>query len=398
MNNNLFLKKYRGSCEFVTKEGPLGILNHLHYNIIGYKPKEIKKKKPPKKPEPIYSYISSIVKYDFNKNKNFVSQLSIFLDNLKNKEMSHNNIKSKTQNNNEEKQNNLINNNNTDNKNDIFRKKLKLKTYNLKPNYNNINKKTEKKIFRFKDKRIHNKILNKNESMASINKFRSINFDNNSKKILPLINYSQDLNHNIKIEKDNNRNKKLFTPFINRQNSLYKKNHMSKFHLNKELDELLKKSNSTLNINRKNNNINNENNSIYDNNYFHNSQTIRKKIDDNKNLIFNKILSNNDGFKLKRKKLKDIIKRIDMNIKLNKIDNESLINNNPVKNNNNENLNIIHEENDDNNNTKNINKNINNNKSLNFIDLIMNQRHQYFRNIENSIRYKKAMSIDLKII
>ena len=398
MNNNLFLKKYQGSCEFVTKEGPLGILNHLHYNIIGYKPKEIKKKKPPKKPEPIYSYISSIVKYDFNKNKNFVSQLSIFLDNLKNKEMSNNSIKSKTHDNNEEKQNNLINNNNTDNKNDIYRKKLKLKTYNLKPKYNNTNRITEQKMFRFKNKRILNKILGKNESMASNNKLNSINFDNNTKKILPLINYSQDLNHNLKIEKPNNRNKKLFTPLINRPNSLYKKNYIPKFHLNKELDELLKKSNSTININRKNNNINIENNYIYDNNNFQKSHTLRKEFDDNKKLIVNKILSNNDRFKLKRKKLKEIKKRINMNIKLNKIDNESLINNNPVMNNNNENLNIIDEENDDNNNTQNINKNINNNKSLNFIDLLMNQRHQYFRNIENSIRYKKAMSIDLKII
>ena len=49
MNNNLFLKKYKKSCELVTKEGPLGILNHLHYNIIGFKPKAKKKKKPPPK-------------------------------------------------------------------------------------------------------------------------------------------------------------------------------------------------------------------------------------------------------------------------------------------------------------------------------------------------------------
>ena len=189
MKNNLFLKKYRGSCEFVTKEGPIGILNNLHYNIIGFKPKEIKKKKPPpKKREPDYSYITSIVKDDFNKNKNFVSQLSIFLNYLKNKEINNNNIiKNKTQNNYEENQNNFINKDNNDNniddKSEIFRKKIKLKTGSIKSRYNNINRITDQNIFKFENKRINDKIINKNESKTTNNNFNSFNNKNNSQKI-----------------------------------------------------------------------------------------------------------------------------------------------------------------------------------------------------------------------
>ena len=234
MDNNKFLKKYKASCELVGKEGPLGILNNLHYNIIGYKPKEIKKKKPPKKKEPAYSYITSIVKDDFNKNKNFISQLSIFLNYLKNKEINDSNIiKSKTHNNYKEIQNNFIKNNNDNDtvyKNGIFKKKLKLKTENLKSRYNNINRITEENIFKIKNKRINNKILNINESKTTNNNFNSFNYENNSQKILPLINLSQDINHNMKKEKGNKETKKYYTPLINRQSNLYNKNNFTKFH------------------------------------------------------------------------------------------------------------------------------------------------------------------------
>ena len=80
MDNNKFLKKYSGSSELVGREGPLGILNNLHANISGYKPIKIKKIKQPTKPEPDYSYVSSIVKEDFNQNKNFIPQLSVQLN------------------------------------------------------------------------------------------------------------------------------------------------------------------------------------------------------------------------------------------------------------------------------------------------------------------------------
>ncbi len=397
MNNNLFLKKYRGSCEFVTKEGPLGILNNLHYNIIGYKPKEIKRKKPPKKPEPDYSYITSIVKDDFNKNKNFISQLSIF---LKNKEINDFNIiKSKTHNNYDEKQNNLINNNNNDNgtvyERGIFRKKVKLKTEKLKSKYNNINRITKQNMLKLKNKRMNNKIINENDSKTTNKIFNSFNYENNSQKILPIINISQDLNnHNTKIEKMNNENKKYYTPLINRQNNLCGGNNFSKFHLNKELDKLIKKSNSTMNILRKNNNMNIENNFRYDNiDNFQNSRTFRQEINENKFLNDNQIFSNVDVIKFKNRNLKEFKKKLDKIIGLNKVDDESLINNDPIQENNNKNLYIINEENDDNN-KQNINDNIDNNKSLNLLDVLMKQRQKYFKNIENSLSYKRAMSVD----
>ena len=53
-------------------------------------------------------------------------------------------------------------------------------------------------------------------------------------------------------------------------------------------------------------------------------------------------------------------------------------------------LNIIDEEEDEN--SK--NSNVNNNKNLNLLQILMKQRQQYFKNIENSIKYQKAMSMD----
>ena len=51
MENELFLKKFKGSCELLGKEGPIGILNHLHNNITGFKPKKVRIKKQEKKIE-----------------------------------------------------------------------------------------------------------------------------------------------------------------------------------------------------------------------------------------------------------------------------------------------------------------------------------------------------------
>ena len=387
MNNNLFLKKYKKSCELVTKEGPLGILNHLHYNIIGFKPKAKKKKKPlQKKTEPDYSYVTSIVKYDFNQNKNFVPQLNNLLNYLKNKEMNNNIIKSRTQlkknNNNEEKHYNFIKN---DNNNDddafntkIIRKKLKFKTDNEKQNYINLDKLTEQNMLKFKNKRIQNQIVNKSQSMTSNNDINSYIFDKNSNKILPLINHSQDMNHYLKINKmNNNSKKKYFTPFINRQSRIYDKNKIRKFHFNKEIvnNEILKKSNSTMNIYRKNNDdINIENNYIYDYN---------KNDNDKINNLFSKeIAENKNNEEIKERNLNMIKQRI------NKF-NELKIKNNQIEDNH-KYLNIIDEEEDEN--SK--NSNVNNNKNLNLLQILMKQRQQYFKNMENSIKYQKAMSMD----
>ena len=384
MNNNLFLKKYKNSCELVTKEGPLGILNHLHYNIIGFKPKAKKKKKPPpKKPEPDYSYVTSIVKYDFNQNKNFVPQLSNLLNYLKNKEMNNNIIKSRTQlkknNNNEEKHYNFIKN---DNNNDdafntkIIRKKLKFKTDNEKQNYINLDKLTEQNMLKFKNKRIQNQIVNKSQSMTSNNDINSYIFDKNSNKILPLINHSQDMNNYLKINKmNNNSKKKYFTPFINRQTRIYDKNKIRKFHFNKEIinNEILKKSNSTMNIYRKNNDdINIENNYIYNEN---NNDKIN-------NLFSKEIAENKNNEEIKERNLNMIKQRI------NKF-NELKLKNNQIEDNH-KYLNIIDEEEDEN--SK--NSNVNNNKNLNLLQILMKQRQQYFKNMENSIKYQKAMSMD----
>ena len=386
MNNNLFLKKYKKSCELVTKEGPLGILNHLHYNIIGFKPKAKKKKKPPpKKPEPDYSYVTSIVKYDFNQNKNFVPQLSNLLNYLKNKEMNNNIIKSRTQlkknNNNEEKHYNFIKN---DNNNDdafntkIIRKKLKFKTDNEKQNYINLDKLTEQNMLKFKNKRIQNQIVNKSQSMTSNNDINSYIFDKNSNKILPLINHSQNMNNYLKINKMNNNSKiKSFTPFINRQSRIYDKNKIRKFHFNKEIinNEILKKSNSTMNIYRKNNDdINIENNYIY--NYNENNN------DKINNLFSKEIAENKNNEEIKERNLNMIKQRI------NKF-NELKLKNNQIEDNH-KYLNIIDEEEDEN--SK--NSNVNNNKNLNLLQILMKQRQQYFKNIENSIKYQKAMSMD----
>ena len=387
MNNNLFLKKYKNSCELVTKEGPLGILNHLHYNIIGFKPKAKKKKKPPpKKPEPDYSYVTSIVKYDFNQNKNFVPQLSNLLNYLKNKEMNNNIIKRRTQlkknNNNEEKHYNFIKNDNNNNDDafntKIIRKKLKFKTDNEKQNYINLDKLTEQNTLKFKNKRIQNQIVNKSQSMTSNNDINSYIyiFDKNSNKILPLINHSQDMNNYLKISKmNNNSKKKYFTPLINRQSRIYDKNKIRKFHFNKEMinNEILIKSNSTMNIYRKNNDdINIENNYIYNEN---NNDKIN-------NLFSKEIAENKNNEEIKERNLNMIKQRI------NKF-NELKIKNNQIEDNH-KYLNIIDEEEDEN--SK--NSNVNNNKNLNLLQILMKQRQQYFKNIENGIKYQNAMPMD----
>ena len=387
MNNNLFLKKYKKSCELVTKEGPLGILNHLHYNIIGFKPKAKKKKKPPpKKPEPDYSYVTSIVKYDFNQNKNFVPQLSNLLNYLKNKEMNNNIIKSRTQlkenNNNEEKHYNFIKNDNNNDDDEfntkIIRKKLKFKTDNEKQNYINLDKLTEQNTLKFKNKRIQNQIVNKSQSMTSNNDINSYIFDKNSNKILPLINHSQDMNNYLKINKmNNNSKKKYFTPLINRQSRIYDKNKIRKFHFNKEIinNEILKKSNSTMNIYRKNNgDINIENNYIYNYNEINNDKI--------NNLFSKEIAENKNNEEIKERNLNMIKQRI------NKF-NELKLKNNQIEDNH-KYLNIIDEEEDEN--SK--NSNANNNKNLNLLQILMKQRQQYFKNMENSIKYQKAMLMD----
>ena len=180
MDNDLFLKKFQGRTEVVGKEGNLGLMNNLHMNIIGYKKKpkdsgiRIKKKRTL---DNDYSYVTSVVKEEFNKNIDFVPQL---------KNLS---ISMKMQNNDENKNNNL----------NIKRIKINERNDNIEiKNLRKINKSMENPIRLFK--------FNKNDEKEKYNK---INNNNLSIK-LPVISSrkieseKKYLNKNIKIIRNNN--------------------------------------------------------------------------------------------------------------------------------------------------------------------------------------------------
>ena len=422
MDNNLFLKRFKGSCELVGKEGPLGILNHLHNNITGYKPKRIKTMKLPKKPEPDYSYISSVIKEDFNKNKNFTPQLSILLNptKLRNNYIYNNVIKSKDNNFYEEKNNFIPNNNNeTNNRNDSFLKKIgKTKNDQIKIKY----------IYTNKNNNNINNDMRKNKLLLNNN----ANFENHSKEILPLIsNKSQDFR-----PVKNNKNKKSFTPLLGRQYNAIKKK-ISQIINNLENGESLQKSNSTMSLRSQNiRNIftyrKNNRNKINSNN-----GRVRKSVDfehkkydklinnivENKKQIVNQILLKNKKARIKKQKklVKDWLNHIKdenmMNSYSYRYNNENNFNykhddgnyydlknslsdrireNNPNietfedcnKNESDDNkLSIINEEEEANN-----KKNKENyEQQSNIMEILMKQRQQYFKNIKNEIKYKQYM-------
>ena len=178
MDNDLFIKKFRGRTEVVGKEGNLGLMNNLHMNIIGYKkkPKNSGRIKKKRTLDNDYSYVTSVVKEEFNKNIDFVPQL---------KNLS---ISMKLQNNDENKNNNLnisrIKSNERNGNNEI-------------KNLRKINKSMENPIKLFK--------FNKNDEKEKYNK---INNNNISIK-LPMISSrkieseKKYLNKNIKIIRNN---------------------------------------------------------------------------------------------------------------------------------------------------------------------------------------------------
>ena len=130
-----------------------------------------------------------------------------------------------------------------------------------------------------------------------------------------------------------------------------------------------------MNIYRKNNDdINIENNYIYNYN--------KNENDKINNLFSKEIAENKNNEEIKERNLNMIKQRI------NKF-NELKLKNNQIEDNH-KYLNIIDEEEDEN--SK--NSNVNNNKNLNLLQILMKQRQQYFKNIENSIKYQKAMSMD----
>ena len=85
MDNKSFLRKFKGRTEIIGKSGLLGIMDNLHINIIGNKPKSEKyisvKLKDKKFLDNDYSHVASIVKEEFNKNINFIPRLKIINNN-----------------------------------------------------------------------------------------------------------------------------------------------------------------------------------------------------------------------------------------------------------------------------------------------------------------------------
>ena len=305
MDNNKFLKKYKGSCELVGKEGPLAILNNLHTNIIGYKPIIIKKRKKVKNKEPDYSYVQSIVKDDFNQNINYNPQLNNLLigGRLRNNNFMYINVvKSKGNNNNEENKNFMDNSN--FNK-DLIRKKNKSGTVNIKPKY--INK-------------LNNDNENTNQKQLYKSKSNLTNFNIDSKEILPLIKLRQQNKNQITPSKELNKkskNKKIFTPILKRQNQRINRNNFSLNRINFNNEELLKRNKSTINIRSSNNNIfpnNIINNMNNDENYIYNYR-YRDNYSENDNNMVNKILLKDEERKInvRKKIINDRINQINKN-------------------------------------------------------------------------------------
>ena len=305
MDNNKFLKKYKGSCELVGKEGPLAILNNLHTNIIGYKPIIIKKRKKVKNKEPDYSYVQRIVKDDFNQNINYNPQLNNLLigGRLRNNNFMYINVvKSKGNNKNEENKNFLDNSN--FNK-DLIRKKNKSGTVNIKPKY--INK-------------LNNDNENTNQKKLYKSKSNLTNFNIDSKEILPLIKLRQQNKNQITPSKDLNKkstNKKIFTPILKRQNQRINRNNFSLNRIIFNNEELLKRNKSTINIRSSNNNIfpnNIINNMNNDENYIYNYR-YRDNYSENDNNMVNKILLKDEERKInvRKKIINDRINQINKN-------------------------------------------------------------------------------------
>ena len=400
MENELFLKKFKGSCELLGKEGPIGILNHLHNNITGFKPKKVRIKKPEKKLEADYSYITSIVKEEFNKNKDFIPQLNVLLNQMKYKtdQMICNNIiKIKEKNRNEEK-NNLFNNNknisntnvtNSINKKILIKKIKKAKTDNIRLKYINKYKKIEQN--KEQNYKLNDGQINQNRLLFKNNK-SNIDNEANTKKILPLIYHSQDLKHYSGTNRQINKNESYFAPNVRRLFSVLHKKSPSHLFIssknNYENNEILKKSISTMNISAINKNIFTKKSDSDLNNYRYFNE-----IDENKKHMVNQILLNKSD--IQNKKI---------------INNDNKINSNNYENNNGEKLNynkiinkssiienklhIINETNEENNKMDNKKNNMTKVEQPNLLKILMQQRQQYFKNIENSIKYKKYMSID----
>ena len=210
MDNNSFLRKFKGRTEIIGKTGLLPIMDNLHMNIIGYRPKQKKNLSIKLKNKRIldndYSYVSSIVKEEFNKNIDFVPQLKISASNNSNLT-------------------NLINKNST--KNPLKLYKIVEKDNDEKKVIRNINtnidnsKSMKLPLINHKDKTIEKNILRKENKL---NVIKSYEKKNNFALKNKFLNQDAPLKIKKKILK-NNRNYRKVNNLQNDNSFNIKKNH-----------------------------------------------------------------------------------------------------------------------------------------------------------------------------
>ena len=388
MNENSFLKKFKGRTEQIGRGGISEVMNNVHINVIDYIPKKPKIKKPKIKVDP-FGHIKSEISEVFNENIKFQPRtkdisLSPKKNNNEDEKKIKNNKFNKRYSFDELKKENKNNSNIINNKFNIKSKVENKK--NIENTKGSKNRKREEPI------KILNNINNNNKSAISKRKFNNIdnnryqkynekNINNNklifSKKEtnslplnlkLPLISKSPNKKKNIKDILLNNSNIQLnkkservntYTPKI--MNNLLNSNHSQIFNSN------IKKS-SNNKINYKSGNMNN--NII--NNKFNFPKIDKKYI---KNINIEK--DNTNNIKLYNKQ-KDII--------LNNIKNDFLmLNSIKSRANNNISKSQIFEDN---------NHYQNNNNIKNYINTNNKEKSNYLNNINNYQDIRKQNNLN----
>ena len=424
MDNDKFLKKFQGRTEQVGKEGIIGIMNNLRMNIVGNKEKpkkhlsvRIKRKQ---YPDNDYSYVSSIVKEEFNKNINFVPQIKNYslLLKMPNSDQNINATNNRYEKANLKLNSNVLKNNinkinksmenpiklfkfteqnktrdkreTIDSKNINNNKKIQLPliiSQKKEPENNIVNKKIPlTKNYSYEKSNMFGPILKSNNNMLKVNSYRNIQkiIINNGLNNKQKNNFSQEnMNNEIRkqefnnsnnlssgnlINKDNNKNEidiaKTYNKILNKLDNNYLLLDSIKNKINK-----IQKNNSILDINNNSEHKGvNKNNHINDNN--HNNININLK-DTN---ISNRIINNNELF-FKEKNGKRSFTSSDSKPKLLGLNNK---------------LDVINEEKDDDKSTINVKNN--DNKMLmrkqNFLEILMHQRYMYQNKLPDNSRFK----------
>lgn len=424
MDNDKFLKKFKGRTEQVGKEGIIGIMNNLRMNIVGNKEKpkkhlsvRIKRKQ---YPDNDYSYVSSIVKEEFNKNINFVPQIKNYslLLKMPNSDQNINATNNRYEKANLKLNSNVLKNNinkinksmenpiklfkfteqnktrdkreTIDSKNINNNKKIQLPliiSQKKEPENNIMNKKIPlTKNYSYEKSNMFGPILKSNNNMLKVNSYRNIQkiIINNGLNNKQKNNFSQEnMNNEIRkqefnnsnnlssgnlINKDNNKNEidiaKTYNKILNKLDNNYLLLDSIKNKINK-----IQKNNSILDINNNSEHKGvNKNNHINDNN--HNNININLK-DTN---ISNRIINNNELF-FKEKNGKRSFTSSDSKPKLLGLNNK---------------LDVINEEKDDDKSTINVKNN--DNKMLmrkqNFLEILMHQRYMYQNKLPDNSRFK----------